>query len=324
MCLSDYKELAKLLKPPPMFTDVLPLLINHDEVELLLAIGKDTLSIEEIAQRRDLSLTSVKGTIQDLFVKGFLKKKRDEIPRYYLRSFQVIISRFLSEGRKDWLGEYVQALATYRMDQHVERATNDPYPEAKVLPISQAVIKPVAIVLPYETALSILDKTRTFAVRNCECRETYDNCDNPVRTCLALNELSDEFVERGIAEPISQDEAKQILQLADEHGLVHQVIYTDWQTGEVRDLCSCCSCCCTYLRTYTKHGVKQHLAKSGLVAKVDLSKCSGCGRCLERCIFHARKIVNGKSFVVEDDCMGCGLCTTTCPTEASHLVSQPS
>jgi electron transport complex protein RnfB len=80
MCLSDYKELAKLLKPPPMFTDVLPLLINHDEVELLLAIGKDTLSIDEIAQRRNLPLTSVKATIQDLFAKGFLKKKRDETP----------------------------------------------------------------------------------------------------------------------------------------------------------------------------------------------------------------------------------------------------
>jgi len=324
MCLSDYKELAALLKPPPMFTDLLPLLINHDEVELLLAIGKDTLSIDEIAQRRSLPLTLMEATIQILFAKGFLKKKRDETPRYYLRSFRGIISRFLSEGRKDWLGEYVQALVTYCMDQHVEYAKNDPYPKAKVLPISQAVIEPIAIVLPYETALSILDKARTFAVRNCECRETYNNCDNPVRTCLALNKLSDEFVERGVAESISLDEAKQILQLADEHGLVHQVIYTDWQTGEVRDLCSCCSCCCIYLRTYTKYGARHHLAKSGLVAKVDMPMCSGCGRCLERCIFNARKIVNGKSIIVEDNCMGCGLCTTTCPTEASHLVSQSS
>jgi ferredoxin len=305
-----------------MFTDVLPLLITHDEVEFLLAIGKDALSIDEIAQRRNLPLTLVKATIQGLFAKGFLKKKRDEIPRYYLRSFRGILSRFLSEGRKDWLGEYVQALATYRMDQHVERAKNDPYPEAKVLPISQAVIEPIAIILPYETALSILDKTRTFAVRNCEFRETYNNCDSPFRTCLALNELSDEFVERGVAESISLDEAKQILQLADERGLVHQVIYTDWQTREVRDLCSCCSCCCTYLRTYKKRGVRHHLAKSGLVAKVDMSMCSGCGRCLERCIFNARKIVNKKSIIIEENCMGCGLCTTTCPSKATHLVSQ--
>ena len=76
MCLNDYKELAKLLKPPPMFTDVLPLLINPDEVELLLTIGKDTLSIDEIGQRSNLPSKLVKDTIHDLFVKGFLKKKR--------------------------------------------------------------------------------------------------------------------------------------------------------------------------------------------------------------------------------------------------------
>jgi len=41
---------------------------------------------------------------------------------------------------------------------------------------------------------------------------------------------------------------------------------------------------------------------------------------LERCIFRARKLENGKSVVVEENCQGCGLCTTTCSTGASRLV----
>lgn len=51
---------------------------------------------------------------------------------------------------------------------------------------------------------------------------TYKKCDKPLRTCLGLNEFSDELVERGVAEEISIEEAKKALRLADEHGLVHQ------------------------------------------------------------------------------------------------------
>jgi NAD-dependent dihydropyrimidine dehydrogenase PreA subunit len=150
---------------------------------------------------------------------------------------------------------------------------------------------------------------------------TYRNCDKPLRTCLGLNEFSDELVERGVAEEISMEEAKKVLHLANAHGLVHQVLYTDWLRGEVYDICSCCSCCCDYLRTVMNYGVKHHIAKSGLVAKVDSEKCNGCGICLERCIFKARAITNGRSSVMKENCYGCGLCTTTCPTGASKLVS---
>jgi len=67
--------------------------------------------------------------------------------------------------------------------------------------------------------------------------------------------------------------------------------------------------------------VKHHIAKSGLIAKVDSDKCDGCSKCLERCVFQARRIEDGKSFVIKENCYGCGLCTTTCPTGASKLAS---
>jgi len=150
---------------------------------------------------------------------------------------------------------------------------------------------------------------------------TYKNCDRPVRTCLGLNEFSDELVERQVAEKISMEEVKKVLHLTNEYGLVHQVIYTDWLKGEVSDICSCCPCCCLHLQTFMNYGVKHHIAKSGLVATVDPEKCSGCEICIKRCIFNSRKIKNGKSFVVKENCYRCGLCTTTCPNEASRMVS---
>jgi NAD-dependent dihydropyrimidine dehydrogenase PreA subunit/DNA-binding transcriptional ArsR family regulator len=303
-----------------MFADVLPLIVRQDEVDLLLRLSERERSVAQLSRLLGLSQNVVESKVHSLFVRGFLKKSREGEVHYRTRPFQSIVDRHISEGRVEALGKYVAALADSQMQEHVKRAKDDPYPEGKVLPIPEAVLEPASIILPYETAINVLENARSFSLRDCECRVTYRKCDKPLRVCIGLNEFSDELVERGVAEAVSLEEAKKVLHLADEYGLVHQVLYTDWLKGEVFDICSCCSCCCQYLRTLLNYGVKHHVAKSGLVAKVDQDKCNGCGTCTERCIFHARRLENGKSSVIRDDCYGCGLCTTTCPTGAATLV----
>jgi len=323
VCLDDYRRLASLLRTPPMFADVLPLIVRPEEVGLLLRMSEKERSITELSELLSLRQAAVQSRVSSLYGRGFLKKK-GERGLYSVRPFERIISRHLSERRVGDLGKYVSALANYRMDEHARRAEADPYPEGKVLPISDAVIEPVSVVLPYETAISVLGKARSISLRDCGCRVTYRNCGNPLNTCLAINEFSDELVDRGVAKEIPLEEAKEALKIANVHGLVNQALYTDWLKGEVFDICSCCSCCCVYLRAFMNYGVKHHIAKSGLVAKVDGDKCTGCGVCLERCMFGARKLENGKSVVIEENCYGCGLCTTACDARASRLVSDVS
>jgi len=306
-----------------MFADVLPLIVRPEEVELLLRMPEKERSITELSELLSLRQAAVRSRLSSLYRRGFLKKKGGRGP-YSVRPFGRIISRHLSEGRVGALGKYVAALADYRMDEHARRAGADPYPEGKVLPISDAVIEPVSVVLPYETAISILGKARSISLRDCGCRVTYRNCGNPLRTCLAINEFSNELVDRGVAKKIPLEEAKEALKIANVHGLVNQALYTDWLNGEVFDICSCCSCCCVYLRAFMNYRVKHHIAKSGLVARVDADRCTGCGVCLERCVFGARKLENGKSVVIEENCYGCGLCTTACDAQASRLVSHVS
>lgn len=320
MCLEDYRRLAQVLKAPPMFVDVLPLIVKPVEAELLLRLSEGDLSAAELSKMLKLPCAAVKLHVDSLFLKGFLRKEKGEETRYSVKSFSSVVSRYLGEGRTDALGKFVVALADYRLEEHVKRARADPNPEGKVLPVPEAVVEPVTVILPYETAVNVLEKAVSISLRNCECRLTYKNCNRPLKTCLAIGEFSGELVERGVAEEIPFEEARKVLHVANEHGLVHQALYTDWLKGEVFDLCSCCPCCCTYLRAFLNFGVRHHIAKSGFVARVDLDKCNGCGVCLERCVFHARKLENGKSVVVEENCQGCGLCTTTCSTGASRLV----
>jgi len=72
---------------------------------------------------------------------------------YKVKSFRSIIDRYLAEGRSEPLGKYVVALANYLLETHVEKARKSPYPGAKVLPIPEAVIEPVPIVISYENAV---------------------------------------------------------------------------------------------------------------------------------------------------------------------------
>ena len=318
MCLDDYRRLASSLETPPMFADVLPLIVRPEEVELLLRMSEKELSITELSELLSLPQILTQSKVNSLYSRGFLKKRGR---LYSVRPFERIISRHLSEGRLGAFGKHVAALANYRMDEHARRAEADPHPEGKVLPIPDAVIEPVSVVLPYETAISILVKARSISLRDCGCRVTYRSCANPLRTCLAIDEFSDELVERGVAEEVPLEEAKEVLKIADAHGLVHQALYTDWLKGEVFDICSCCSCCCVYLRALMNYGVKHHIARSGLVAKVNTDKCTGCRVCLERCKFGARRLENGRSVVIRENCYGCGLCTTACEAQACVLVS---
>ncbi|MBN3038245.1 MAG: 4Fe-4S binding protein [Candidatus Omnitrophica bacterium] len=55
-----------------------------------------------------------------------------------------------------------------------------------------------------------------------------------------------------------------------------------------------------------------------MAAKVDNSKCTGCGVCKEVCAVDAIKIENEKA-VINDECVECGICVNECPNEAISL-----
>lgn len=46
--------------------------------------------------------------------------------------------------------------------------------------------------------------------------------------------------------------------------------------------------------------------------KADLSKCNGCGDCVDACPTEALKVENEKIVVNGDECSDCGACVDTC------------
>jgi len=328
MNIDSYQQLAKVLETPPVFIDILSLIIEEEDIELLLVLSKSERSVIELSKLLNLPEDLVEKKINDLFLNGFLDKTIQDRILYSTRSFAEIITSYLTEGKDEILGHYARLFANFRINERVQRVQNSLTPVAKVYPlpesttrisINKTIPKPISVILSENTVIQILEQARSFSVRNCMCRMIYKNCDNPLRTCITLNEISDRLVERGVAERISLEEAKEVLKQANKHGLIHLALYSNWLKQEVYDICSCCTCCCSPLRILLDYKVKHHIENSGLVAKVDLDKCTGCGVCIERCPFDARTLESENAYTNEDLCFGCGLCVTTCPIGAIQL-----
>jgi uncharacterized Fe-S center protein len=60
----------------------------------------------------------------------------------------------------------------------------------------------------------------------------------------------------------------------------------------------------------------QHRVNRGVI---DLSKCTGCGQCVEACAFKALSLLEEKMVRDEERCMNCNNCLYTCPEKVFSL-----
>ncbi|HUH78262.1 MAG TPA: 4Fe-4S binding protein [Methanoregula sp.] len=187
---------------------------------------------------------------------------------------------------------------------------------SKIIPIGVS-FEAKPWLLPQEQVLKVLQDARSFALTDCICRTHYTRCGKPREVCLLIDEMSEKAVERGKARRITLAEASEVLKKADEHGLVHMTLYKPGR--KIYALCSCCACCCHDLQLLMDYNRRDLVARSDYVAVTDRERCTGCGRCIERCIFSARSICDGIVELDAGSCLGCGLCVSICPEKATVM-----
>jgi ferredoxin len=187
---------------------------------------------------------------------------------------------------------------------------------SKVIPVQES-FSASQWVLPAIQVLQILEHARSFALTECRCRAHYGRCDRPRDVCFLIDEYSDKAVEQNRARRITIADASVILKKADKHGLVHLTLYMPGH--RIYALCSCCSCCCHDLRLLKDFNRKDLVTRSDYVAVTDRERCTGCGKCVDRCMFVARGLRDGVLEYDPGSCLGCGLCVSVCPTEATEM-----
>lgn len=191
----------------------------------------------------------------------------------------------------------------------------------RIVPVRKA-IRPDIEILPIQEFEEILCRSKVRGIGKCWCRSTFKNCDRPTDTCIYLSfgeHLPDLLEREGHIAKISREEARDVIRRAEEAGLVHELIRAGGENSYYV-ICNCCPCCCAGLRGLIEFGNRM-VIKSDFHSEVN-GECVGCGACLKRCHFSARRIEGGKCAVDPEKCFGCGLCATGCRYEGTFLVKR--
>ncbi len=207
--------------------------------------------------------------------------------------------------------------------EHLETVSMPYYKTIQAIPVNLE-IEVDHLVLNLENAKQILSKARTISVMDCGCRVKRGNCNAPVNVCVDMNEIAERNIADGRAREITLSEALDILELSHKAGLVHMALANAdiYKPGVINSICSCCSCCCSQLSGLLRFGLAPPILKALVTSVTNVSVCTECGVCAERCQFGAREMVNGSLSINPDLCFGCGLCVSTCPANAITLVDK--
>lgn len=177
--------------------------------------------------------------------------------------------------------------------------------------------------LPYERVSTLIDSSESFMVMECICKkeqELMDNpCSKPTEVCMAFAPIPHIFDNSKMGRAITREEAREILDKAENAGLVHMT--SNFQNGRFF-ICNCCGCCCGVLRSINELGIPATtVVNAHYYAMIDADQCISCGICAEeRCQINAVEQGDDTYHIIKDRCIGCGLCITTCPSNAIQLV----
>ncbi|MBI5000596.1 MAG: hypothetical protein HZB92_03585 [Euryarchaeota archaeon] len=205
------------------------------------------------------------------------------------------------------------------MDKRTEKRKSGKAESSIIVPINQA-CEASQMVLPNEQVIKILSNTKLIALQPCECRTNLNKCDASKDTCIILDSTAESQIKDGGARQISIDEAKRILKVTEDAGLVHMIINVKGWVPEA--ICSCCPCCCQELNALLKFGRLDAVLQSDYIVEKDECKCINCGKCIEKCHFKAHEKYDGKVIFAPQKCYGCGLCVTCCPKTALKLIKR--
>jgi len=201
----------------------------------------------------------------------------------------------------------------------------------RTIPINGTIEDPRRVA-PYEDVTGIVESQDFLAVSKCACRQRKRvdpdsaQCKHPEEVCLHFGDLAHYLVDNGLSREITKEEAKEILNVAADAGLVHGVSN---RQKDVDTICNCCQCCCVFFESYhvLKHEKSHDFSNYRL--RIHSETCKACGLCVQRCPVQALRIEDSRlakndqgkaaTLINSDQCLGCGVCVYKCPTQSLFL-----
>ncbi|MDA3791930.1 MAG: 4Fe-4S binding protein [Desulfobacula sp.] len=300
---------------------ILKKLFTPEQAGLFMKLTLEPETVESVAIRTGIEPSGLNLKLGKMATQGLLfRDYKDNKTRYQVFHFIVGIYEFqlntidkeLAEMIEEYLPHFGMALAGAGVKTK----------QLRVAPVSSAIdtSSPVA---NYNRVRELIKNQELISVTNCICRKEQglleNNCDYPHETCFAFGKFAHYYIDNEMGRKINVSDAMEILDLAEESGLV----LSPSNTKEISFVCCCCPCCCPNIR-YAKFFPKPvDMFKTYYQSYIDPETCTSCQECFERCPMEAIQEGEETSEIIIDRCIGCGLCVSVCPENSISLRSIP-
>ncbi len=319
--MDKLKRFAELYQAPEFVLPYISFFLAEEEIEIILTLGQDKLSFWEVATRLDKNEDEARLMLEELYQKHVLNREDlDGKTVYSIGDFYQKLDYQCKFGEnylemdkniRNQLDQWCYEIYREKMLPYIEKLRRKE--EVERSPETYELV---------EEFYGMIDSTQEIRLIPCNCRKLAQNCDKPTGTCMGFDSS---ITDRTGGQPLTKEEAKEIVRLAHKKGLMHQ-INSDWRINGPVWMCNCCSCCCYPTRLALELGSVGVFPVVQYKARQNEDTCTHCGVCTKRCNFSAffhdgtEVTVNGKirkqvSFD-EQKCWGCGLCESTCLPKA--------
>jgi ferredoxin len=333
-----YKELSDKLGvwESERFLKILAVMMTPEEARICMELFEPA-TCKDLAARLSISEKELSGALDVLVDKGMLTRG---LTQY---AFHTTLLAFhhecvadtaphtgpyaLSQEAKALWADFFYNEWSYHFLTHWEEFVKM---TGRSLPIWPAIgalerspnIKPEDL-LPEENWKLKIENAKSRILAPCGCRVSWGHeCDLPLMTCFACFDRPRGeyyFHQPGrLLKEVTLEESLEVVRQAEDAGLVH------W--GD----CYCCDCCCENLFPVAREKRWDLMTPNRFLAVVDEEKCTGCGKCVDRCPFEAIEMKPAgddnkqKCYVLPEKCKGCGLCIITCkPNALTYKIVRP-
>ena len=274
-------------------------ILTDDQADVAIAAGlRKERTAEFLAKKCGKPLEKTHKLALELADIGVFRVTKDSngVDKFYMQIFAPGIMEMLVNNPKQ-LAEHPEVGKAFEEYTRIRMATMAP-----MLPMGSGLMRVVPIessidgntkALPHEKLSYYLDKYDIYSVSSCSCRAARrtigEGCGHLEKDmCVQMGKGAEYYIRTGRARQVTRQEVEEILQKAEDNGLMHNIPNIE-EIGDTAAICNCCACSCFGLRVGLMFGARDAV-RSNFVAKVDKEKCVACGQCVENCPGNALKL----------------------------------
>ena len=275
-------------------------ILSDDEADIAIAAGlRKERTAGYLAKKVGKTVEEVQPLLDNLVYYGIFRRSMDKAlgeDVYYMQIFAPGILEMMVNQKEllETHPEVGRAFDEYTRNLAASMGAMIPdgYGLMRVIPVESA-LEGIEGVSDYERISHYLDKYDRFSVSPCSCRASRsslgDGCGHLEEDmCVQMGRGAEHYIRTGRAKEITREQALEIIQRAEENGLMHDMVNIE-EPGESAAICNCCACACFGLRVGLMFGARDAI-RSNYVAEVDEAKCVACGQCVETCPGNALKL----------------------------------